>query len=161
MAWNLRLRLGDWSSCCYPDFRRNENPSTSENVYLILYVLLISEKTHWRNCIRISDENDDKRTSNQTAGMTGLVECPLVFTPDLLLFLGREIVLDVERLSDLLWCLALDHLCHCLACKIKKPLNIQVICSLRQNQVFDIDLTCGRCNLDLSLKNQRKTNPPG
>jgi len=70
-----------------------------------------------------------------------LVECPLVLTPDLLLLLWREIILDIESLSNLLWRLALDHLRHCLARQIEKPFDIQVVRSLHPQQHLSWTLT--------------------
>lgn len=52
---------------------------------------------------------------------------PLVLTTDLLLFLGGEIVCDVESLADLLRRLALDHVGHSLAADIEKRLDIKEI----------------------------------
>ncbi len=55
---------------------------------------------------------------------------PLVLATDLILLLGREIVLDVERLADLLRGLALDHICNSLASDIEERLDIKVVGSL-------------------------------
>jgi hypothetical protein len=55
---------------------------------------------------------------------------PFVLTTDLLLLLGGEIVLDVERLADLLRRLALDHVGNRLASNIKKGFDVEVVGSL-------------------------------
>ena len=60
-----------------------------------------------------------------------LVECPLILSPDLLLLFGREVILDVEGLPNLLRCLPLDHRCHCLACEIEENLDVEVVSGLR------------------------------
>ena len=48
---------------------------------------------------------------------------PFVFFPDLFLFAGGEVVLDVEGLANVFRGLALDHVCHGLACDVKQPLE--------------------------------------
>lgn len=55
---------------------------------------------------------------------------PLILTSNLLLLLGSEIVGNVERLSNLLGRLALDHVGDGLAANVKKRLDIQVVGSL-------------------------------
>jgi len=50
----------------------------------------------------------------------------------LLLLLWSEIVRDVERLADLLWRLALDHVGDSLAANIKESLDVKVVGSLRE-----------------------------
>ena len=55
---------------------------------------------------------------------------PLVLPADLLLLLRCEVVRDVERLADVLWRLALDHVGDRLAANVKKGLNIEVVGSL-------------------------------
>lgn len=52
---------------------------------------------------------------------------PLVLPADLLLLLGGEVVLDVERLADLLGRFALDHVCDSLAADIEKSLDVHVV----------------------------------
>ena len=52
---------------------------------------------------------------------------PLILLPDLLLLAWSEVVLDVEGLPYLLWCLALDHVCHGLAGHVKKTLKTRRI----------------------------------
>ena len=56
-----------------------------------------------------------------------LLLAPLVLLPDLLLLGGREVVLDVERLADLLGRLALDHVGHRLARHVEQALDVQVV----------------------------------
>ena len=57
----------------------------------------------------------DSRWSGGMNPLFLLLFAPLVLLPDLLLFAGREVVLDVERFSDVLGSLALDHVGHSLA----------------------------------------------
>lgn len=52
---------------------------------------------------------------------------PLVLATDLVLLLWSEVILDVKRLTNLLWALALDHVGHGLAADIKQCLNIHVV----------------------------------
>ena len=59
-----------------------------------------------------------------------LLFAPLVLLADGLLFLGCEVVLDVECLADLLWCLSLDHVGNSLACNIQQRFDIEVVSSL-------------------------------
>lgn len=55
---------------------------------------------------------------------------PLVLAADLFLLLGGEVVGDVERLANLLWGLALDHVGNGLATDVKEGLDIEVVGSL-------------------------------
>lgn len=57
---------------------------------------------------------------------------PLVLPANLLLFLGREIVGDVEGLANLLGRLALDHVGHGLAANIQESLDVEVVRSLAE-----------------------------
>jgi hypothetical protein len=64
--------------------------------------------------------------------MTSITElltilCPLILAADLLLFLGSEIIGDVESLSDLLGGLALDHVGNGLTADIKERLDVKVV----------------------------------
>jgi len=52
---------------------------------------------------------------------------PLVLAADLLLLLRSEVVLDVERLADLLGGLALDHVGDSLAADVKESLDVEVV----------------------------------
>lgn len=52
---------------------------------------------------------------------------PLVLAADLILFFGREVILDVECLPDLLWRLALDHVRDRLAADIQQSLDVHVV----------------------------------
>ena len=52
---------------------------------------------------------------------------PLILTSDLLLLLWGKVVGDVERLSDLFWWFAFDHVGDSLATNIKKWLDIEII----------------------------------
>lgn len=53
---------------------------------------------------------------------------PFVFPANLFLFLGREIILDIEHFTYLLGCLSSDHVCHCFAAQIQERLDIEVVC---------------------------------
>ncbi len=59
-----------------------------------------------------------------------LLLTPFVLLPDLLLLSRREVILDVERLPDLLRSLPLDHVRNSLAGHIQKTLDVQVVGSL-------------------------------
>lgn len=52
---------------------------------------------------------------------------PLVLAADLLLLLGGEVVLDVERLADLVGGLALDHVGDGLAADVQESLDVEVV----------------------------------
>lgn len=71
--------------------------------------------------------------SAHTAGAS-LLKRPLVLPSDFFLFLRCEIVLDVKCLSNLLGCLALDHVRNSLASQIQQILDIQVVGSLFTSQ---------------------------
>jgi len=55
---------------------------------------------------------------------------PLVLSSNLLFLLRREVVGDVEGLSDFLGRLALDHVRNRLATNIEKGLDVEVVRSL-------------------------------
>ena len=61
-----------------------------------------------------------------------LLLSPLVLTTDLILFLGREVVLDVEGLADLFWGLALDHVGDGLAADVEESFDVKIVGSLRR-----------------------------
>lgn len=61
-----------------------------------------------------------------------LLLSPLVLTTDLILLLGREVVLDVEGFTDLLWGLALDHVGDGLAADIEESFDVEIVGSLRR-----------------------------
>lgn len=67
-----------------------------------------------------------------------LLLSPLVLTTNLVFFLGGEVVLDVERLADLLRRLALDHVCDGLAADVKEGLDVEVIGSLDTVSYLDL-----------------------
>lgn len=56
-----------------------------------------------------------------------LLFTPLVLLPHLLLLAGREVVLDVEGLADLLGGLAFDHVGDGLAGHVQQALDVQVV----------------------------------
>ncbi len=55
---------------------------------------------------------------------------PLVLTANLILLLGREIVLDIEGFADLFGGLALDHVGDGLAADVEESLDIEIVRSL-------------------------------
>ena len=59
--------------------------------------------------------------------LTLLLLAPLVLLPHLLLLAWGEVVLDVERLPDLLGGLPLDHVGHRLAGDVQQALDVQVV----------------------------------
>jgi len=59
-----------------------------------------------------------------------LLLSPLILTADLILLFRREVVLDVEGLTDLLWGFALDHVGNSLAPNVKERLDVKVVGSL-------------------------------
>lgn len=52
---------------------------------------------------------------------------PLVLATNLVFLLRCEVILDVERLADLLGRLALDHICNGLAPNIEQSLDVKVV----------------------------------
>ena len=62
-----------------------------------------------------------------SASLRLLLLTPLVLLPHLLLLAWGEVVLDVERLPDLLWRLPLDHVGHSLAGDVQQALDVQVV----------------------------------
>jgi hypothetical protein len=66
---------------------------------------------------------------------------PLVLAADLVLLFWGEVVLDIERLADLLWRLALDHIRDRLAPDVEQRLDVHVVCSeddLKQHLLVDL-----------------------
>lgn len=70
------------------------------------------------------------RKGAKNASGTLLLLAPLVFFADLLFFLRCEIIFDVERLPDVFWSLAFDHIGHRFACHVQQAFDVQVIGSL-------------------------------
>ena len=62
--------------------------------------------------------------------LSDLLLSPLILTADLVLLFRREVVLDVEGLTDLLGGFALDHVGNSLAPNVKERLDVKVIGSL-------------------------------
>ena len=56
---------------------------------------------------------------------------PLILTSNLILLFRREIVLDVEGLTDLFRGFAFDHIGNSLAANVKESFNVEVVGSLR------------------------------
>ena len=67
------------------------------------------------------------RIRTSRAGHRLAVLSPLVLTTNLVLLLGREVVLNVERLTDLLRALALDHVRDGLTADVKEGLDVHVV----------------------------------
>ncbi len=66
---------------------------------------------------------------------------PLVLAADLVFLLWGEVVLDVERLANLLWRLALDHVGNSLAPHVEQSLDIHVVCredDLKEHLLVDL-----------------------
>jgi hypothetical protein len=59
---------------------------------------------------------------------------PFVFFSDLLFLFWSEIVLNVERFSDFLRGLALNHVCNGFASEVEKRFDIQIVSSLKKNE---------------------------
>lgn len=59
---------------------------------------------------------------------------PLILTTNLILLLGSKVVLDVERLTNLLGRFTLDHVGDRLAANIQKSLDVEIVGSLFVNQ---------------------------
>ncbi len=74
----------------------------------------------------------ESKSSNNPSNAR-LIERPLILLSNLLLFLGREIILNVERLSNLLRRLPLHHVRHRHARQIQQSAHVQVI--RRQNDL--------------------------
>ena len=55
---------------------------------------------------------------------------PLILTTNLILFLGGEVILDIEGFADFFWGLALDHIGNGLAADVEESLNVEIIGSL-------------------------------
>ena len=55
---------------------------------------------------------------------------PLILTSNLILLFRREIVLDVEGLTDLFGGFAFDHIGNSLAANVKESFNVEVVGSL-------------------------------
>lgn len=70
------------------------------------------------------------KLNESTMSVTALLFSPFVLATDLILLFGCEIVLDVERLSNLLWRLALDHVGHGFASHVQEGLDVEVVGSL-------------------------------
>ena len=57
---------------------------------------------------------------------------PLVFTANLILLFGCEVVLDIESLANLFGGLALDHIGDSLAADVKESFDVKVVGSLER-----------------------------
>ena len=83
------------------------------------------------------------RGPEHCAGGVSLLERPLVFLPDFLLLIGREVVLDMEILADLLGGLALDDVRDGLAAEVEEALDVQEVGSkdqLVQDGLVHVDI---------------------
>ena len=67
----------------------------------------------------ISGYTDVSRMAAISDHGMNLLLSPLVLTTNLILLFGREVVLNVKCLTDLLWGLALDHIRNRLAPNIQ------------------------------------------
>jgi len=74
-------------------------------------------------------------------GHSLLLLAPLVLLAHLLLLGGRKVLLDVKGLTDLLGCLALDHVGHRLAGELQQALDVQIVGGqdeLEQSALIDL-----------------------
>ena len=90
-----------WVDCRANPYIQSKG-KTKETSFLILYSV-----AHWFSLWTFS-----------------LLKCPLVLSPDVLLFLRSEVILDVECLANFLRSLSLDHVSNCLAGQIQQALDI-------------------------------------
>lgn len=72
--------------------------------------------------------------NTRRAGERHLLLCPLVFPSNLIFFFGCEVVLDIERLSDLFGRLALDHVGNRLTPNVEQSLDVKIVCGLNFSQ---------------------------
>jgi len=81
------------------------------------------------------------RVDGRHARENSAVFSPLILASNLVLFFRSEIILDVERLADLLRRLALDHVGDCLASDVEKGFDIQIVGSkdyLKEHLLIDL-----------------------
>ena len=79
----------------------------------------------WSGAWRTAD--DARVESRWRKGGRLTVLGPLVLATDLVLFFGGEVILDVERLADLVGRLALDHVGDRLATNVQESFDVQVV----------------------------------
>lgn len=72
----------------------------------------------------VREERKSKTTADILLG-------PFILPADLILFLGGEIILNVESLADLLRRFTLDHVGDRLAPNVKQSFDIEVVRSLQ------------------------------
>lgn len=77
----------------------------------------------------------DRRVCEDTGPPLAILR-PLVLAADLVFLLRCEVVLDVERLADLLGRLALDHVCDGLAANVQKGLDVKIVGCLSEELVI-------------------------
>lgn len=65
-------------------------------------------------------------------GVANLLLGPLILTTNLILLLGRKVILDIKGFADLFRRLALDHIGNGLAADVKESLDVEVVGSLRR-----------------------------
>ena len=81
---------------------------------LILKTSKIAWLEHLEDCLT---EQSSARQDLRGPGIS--FKSPLIFSPNLLLFLRREVILDMEVSSDCIWSLAHNDACHLLAAEVK------------------------------------------
>jgi len=100
---------------------RSRNKSSKEGVRIRTQIkCLITKKIQSDNLLLLPIHQCDE-------GISLLLLAPLILLPHLLLLTGSKVVFNVEGFSDLLGCLALDHVGHGLACHIQQTLYIQIV----------------------------------
>ena len=99
-----------WVDCRTNPYVQSKGKNTKETSILILYSV-----AHWFSLWTSS-----------------LLKCPLVLSPNLLLFLRSEVILVDECLANFRRSLSLDHVSNCLAGQIQQALDIQIVCCLQE-----------------------------
>lgn len=86
-----------------------------------------------------------------TVSISLLLLAPCVLLANLLLLSRCEVILDVERLADLIGRLSLDHVRDRLACDIEQTANVQVVGGqdqLEQRALVDLqEVSVPRCDV--------------
>lgn len=109
-------------------FTAEDSRSNQQNGHFFSF----SMKEVWEeieNAFGINKGHDTKLTQKKeesiyTLCTHSLLFAPLVFFPDLFLFCGSKITLDVKCLSDLFWCFSFDHIRHRLAGHVQKAFDV-------------------------------------
>ena len=76
---------------------------------------------------RVIKHERRNRTKYEITISQYLISQPLIFFSDLLFFFFSKVILDVEHLSNLLWCLSFNHVCYSFTANIQESFNVQII----------------------------------